>query len=149
CRRTSSSIAMRQMRGASFADTNTLLYLIADDARKAAIAELLLGERLTISVQVLNESANVVLRKWRRSWDDMALFLALVRGQTTVVPLTTDTHELGLDMAERYQFSIYDSMIVAAALLADCDTLYSEDLHHGLVVEDRLRIVDPFREPAL
>ena len=52
-----------------------------------------------------------------------------------IVPLTLETHERGLDLAERYQLSVYDGMIVAAALLAGCTTLYSEDMHDGLVID--------------
>jgi len=51
---------------------------------------------------------------------------------------------LGLDIAERYGFSFYDSLIVGAALLADCPTLYSEDLQHGQKIENRMVIANPF-----
>jgi predicted nucleic acid-binding protein len=130
---------------ARFADSNTLLYFASDDARKAAVAEAMLREGLTISVQVLNEMANVFRRKWDRNWDATERFLEIIRGQTVVVPVTLDTHEIGLHVAQRYRLSIYDGMIVAAALLAQCDTLYSEDMQHGLVIEELVRIVNPFR----
>lgn len=63
----------------------------------------------------------------------------------TVWPLTFEIHQSGLRLAERYGFSIYDSFIVAAALAADCDTLWSEDMQDGMVVDARLRIANPFR----
>ncbi len=62
----------------------------------------------------------------------------------TVEPVTVSTHETGLLVSERYGLSIYDAMIVAAALIADCDTLISEDMQDGLVIDGRLRIVNPF-----
>ena len=62
----------------------------------------------------------------------------------TVEDLTVQTHQVGRALAERYQFSVYDAMIVAAALLSGCTTLWSEDMHDGLLVEDQLRIVNPF-----
>ncbi|MBB6250115.1 hypothetical protein [Nitrospirillum iridis] len=46
------------------------------------------------------------------------------------------------------QLSLYDAMIVSAALQAGCDTLWSEDMQHGLLIVDRLRIVNPFRNEA-
>lgn len=58
--------------------------------------------------------------------------------------LTIETHALGLGLCQRYQLSVYDAMIVAAAQLGGCTTLYSEDMHHGLVI-DGLTITDPFR----
>lgn len=54
-------------------------------------------------------------------------------------------HKDGLRLARRYRLSVYDGMIVAAALTANCDILYSEDMHHGLIVDGRLQIVNPFR----
>jgi len=55
------------------------------------------------------------------------------------------THEIGLALAERYKLSIYDAMIAAAALQANCDTLWSEDMQHRMMFEGRLRVINPFR----
>jgi predicted nucleic acid-binding protein len=129
----------------SFFDTNILLYIASGDRVKADKAEKLLGAGGTISVQVLNEIANVGRRKMRMSWHDTHAFLSLMRELLIVHPVTVNTHEIGLGLAERYDLSIYDAMIAAAALHAECDTLWSEDMPHGLAIEDRLRIVNPFR----
>ena len=128
----------------SFADSNVLLYVPDDDIAKATIATQILAGGLTISVQVLNEIAVVMLRKWRRDWAEIDAFLSDIRGATLVRPVDEDTHDLGLAIAKEHRLHIYDSMIVAAALLANCDTLYSEDMHAGLVVRGRLTIVNPF-----
>jgi predicted nucleic acid-binding protein len=69
-----------------------------------------------------------------------------VRGLTVVEPLGLDTHDEGLRIAARYQLSIYDGLIVGAALLADCKTLWSEDMQDGLRIDGRLTIRNPFRE---
>lgn len=128
----------------SFFDTNVLLYVASADAAKAERAERLIGEGGAISVQVLNEIANVARRKMAMSWEETHDFLSMIRALLPVQPLTTALHEVGIALAERYEFSIYDAMIVAAALQADCDTLWSEDMQHGMIVEGRLRIIDPF-----
>ena len=128
----------------SFADSNVLLYVPDDDIAKATIATQILAGGLTISVQVLNEIAVVMLRKWRRDWAEIDAFLSDIRGATLVRPVDDDTYDLGLAIAKEHRLHIYDSMIVAAALLANCDTLYSEDMHAGLVVRGRLTIVNPF-----
>ncbi len=127
-----------------FVDTNILLYLASSDPQKADRAEAVLAQGGTISVQVLNETANVLRRKMRMSWPDTHVFLEMIRALVTVEPVTVATHEIGLVVSERYGLSIYDAMIVAAALLAECDTLISEDMQDGLVIEDRLSIVNPF-----
>jgi predicted nucleic acid-binding protein len=131
----------------SFFDTNVLLYIAAVDPRKADRAEELIGAGGMISVQILNEITNVARRKMGMSWAETRAFLSTIRGLLQVRPLTIDIHETGLALAERYGLSTWDAMIAASALHADCDTLWSEDLQDGMVLGDRLRIVNPFRAP--
>ena len=128
---------------AEFADTNIVLYLL-DDGPKADRAEAILGQGPRISVQVLNEAMVNCRRKAGLSWDETGTFLAGIQALCPVEDLTLQTHEVGRALAERYNFSVYDAMIVAAALRAGCTTLWTEDMHHGLVVEERLRLVNPF-----
>ena len=131
----------------SFFDTNVLLYVASGDPAKADRAEELIGAGGTISVQVLNEITNVSRRKMGMSWTETRAFLALMRGLLPVRPLTIEIHETGLVLAERYGLSTYDAMIAASALHANCDTLWSEDMQDGIVLDGRLRIVNPFRAP--
>ena len=130
----------------SFFDTNILIYLASGDASKADRAEATIAGGGSISVQVLNELANVARRKMQMSWDDAHTFLNMLRGVLTVHPITVETHDAGLRLAERYGLSIYDSMIVASALGAGCDTLWSEDMQHGMKLDEGLRIANPFRD---
>ena len=95
-------------------------------------------------MQVLNELTNVARRKMRMNWPDVHAFLAPLRGLLTVQPMTVETHAAGLALAERYRLSTYDAMIVASALEADCDILWSEDMQHGMAVGEKLRITNPF-----
>jgi predicted nucleic acid-binding protein len=129
----------------SFFDTNVLIYVASDDPTKADRAEAIIGRGGAISAQVLNELANVARRKMRMSWQDTHALLSLLRGLLKVDPVSVETHETGLALAERYKLSIWDAMIAASALHADCDTLWSEDMQHGMVLEGRLRIANPFR----
>jgi predicted nucleic acid-binding protein len=131
----------------SFFDSNVLLYATSLDRIKADRVGSLLDGGGTISVQVLNEIAHVSRRKFKMSWADTKSFLSTVSDLLSIEPLTVETHAASLRLAERYGLAIYDSMIVAAALQADCDTLWSEDMHDGLVVDVKLRIVNPFRTP--
>lgn len=128
----------------SFIDTNVLIYLLSADRDKAERAEALLREGATISVQVLNELANVTRRKLGFSWDEVAVFLGNMRELLDVVPLDETVHDEGLRIGRRYELSVYDGMIGAAALIAGCETLWSEDMHNGLVIDNRLRISNPF-----
>jgi len=130
----------------NFIDTNVLVYLASADPAKAERAEEVVARGGTISVQVLNELANVARRKMLLSWDETNELLATVRRLVAVVPLTVETHERGLHVAERFRLSVYDAMIVAAAALAGSDVLWTEDLQHGTVLEG-VRVYNPFLTP--
>jgi len=132
------------MSAADFFDSNILLYIAANDLPKMQRARELLTNGGTISVQVLNEFAAVMSRKYRRSMDEIRAALQDIRLVCSVHVADVHTHEQGLDIAERYRFSIYDSMLLASALEAGCRTFYSEDLHHGQRIEG-LTIRNPFR----
>jgi predicted nucleic acid-binding protein len=132
------------MSGAnSFFDTNVLLYLLSNNAAKADRAEALLSVGGVVSVQVLNEFASVASRKLAMAIPDIRDILSTIRAVCIVKPLDIDTHELGLDMTERYGFSIYDGLIVAAAVRAECSVLYTEDMQQGQVI-NQLVIRNPF-----
>ena len=128
----------------SFLDSNVLLYLASADPLKANRAETVLAVGGTISVQVLNEVANVARRKMAMSWEEVRAFISGLRALLETIPLTISVHDRGLELAERYGLSIYDTLIVAAALEAGCDTLYSEDMQHGMRIGESLTIVNPF-----
>ena len=127
-----------------FFDSNVLLYLALAETGKADRAEQLLQAGGTISVQVLNEIANVARRKMGLSWPETREFLSLIRAMLGVVPLTVEVHEHGLAVAERYRLALYDAMIAASAIVAECDRLWSEDMQDGMVIDGRLRIANPF-----
>ena len=128
----------------SFLASNIVLYLASEDLLKADRAQELVAEGGTISVQVLNEIANISRRKMGLSWAETRNFLLMIRGLLKVEPITIEIHDVGISLAERYQLSIYDSMIVSAALSAECDTLLSEDLQNGLLINGQLRVLNPF-----
>ena len=130
-----------------FFDTNVLLYLLSGDDEKADRAEALLAQRGTLSVQVLNEFAAVASRKLGLSYPEIRDVLEPIRAVCAVEPVTLETHDLGVAIAARYGFSIYDALVVAAALLADCETLYSEDLQDGQRIDGRLVVRNPFASP--
>ena len=132
------------VRGRAFADSNVPLYLLSMDSRKATVAQTLLRAHCFISVQVLNEMSRIMRRKYQYTWSQVERFLGVIRTQCPVEPLTEATHDTARQLAERYQLNLYDALIAAAALLSGCDTLYSEDMQHGLLLEGRLRIVNPF-----
>ena len=144
-RQISSSIGSKRMSGPDrFFDSNILLYLLSADESKANKAESLLEEGGHISVQVLNECASIAVRKVGLSLSEVREFLTPIRALCEVHSVTEETHDMGLDLAARFQLSLYDAMIAASALLAGCRTLLSEDMQHGQVLNTSLMIQNPF-----
>ena len=128
-----------------FLDTNVVLYAFRQGDARSQRAEILLAAGGTLSVQVLNEFVNVARRKLNKSWKEVRRALGILRVFCPdPAPVTIETHDRAVQIAERYGYSIFDSLIVAAALERQCETLYSEDLQAGQVIEGRLRIKNPF-----
>ncbi|MDP1722764.1 MAG: PIN domain-containing protein [Candidatus Gottesmanbacteria bacterium] len=127
-----------------FLDTNVVLYLLSADERKANIAEAILAKGGTISVQMLNEAVSVCVRKLKMPWPEVHEFLDGVKACCEVLPLTLVIHEQALTLAERYQLSIYDALVCAAALEGEAHTLLTEDMHEGLVLGN-LKLENPFK----
>lgn len=126
-----------------FFDTNVLLYLLSGEPHKADTAEALLARGGMISVQVLNEFVAVASRKLEMSFIEIRDVLRSLRALCDVAPLTIETHDRALVIAERYGYTIYDSTIVAAALIAECDILYTEDLQDSQRISG-LTLRNPF-----
>jgi predicted nucleic acid-binding protein len=134
------------VKGGAFFDTNLLVYAALQPDPRSDRARDLLARGGVVSVQVLNEFANVARRKLGRPWPEVKQALADIRALCPPpLPLTVATHEAALGVAERLGYRLYDSLIMASALEAGCATLYSEDMQDGQVVEGRLTIRDPFR----
>jgi predicted nucleic acid-binding protein len=127
-----------------FFDTTILIYAISEGDARTSTAERLLASGGSLSVQVLNEFAAVAKRKLKMSWTEIVEALDAARALCELpLPLTVEVHDAALRIAERYGYHIYDSLILAAALDAGCDVLYSEDMQDGQQI-DSLTIRNPF-----
>ena len=127
----------------AFFDTNVLVYAITDDAR-GDVARSRLSDGGVISAQVLNEFVRVARKKLRLDWAIIEAALAELRALVNDVrPVALSTHEFAVSLAKRDGFDIYDALILAAAIEAGCETLYSEDFQHGRRFGD-LTVVNPF-----
>jgi predicted nucleic acid-binding protein len=127
-----------------FLDTNVLVYAVLSDDPRCPAAERLLAAGGAISVQVLNEFANVARGKLKWPWRDIEAMLTLVRSRSgRVRDISLSTHEAALALARSHSLAFYDALIVAAALEAGCDTLFTEDMQHGRTIGG-LVVVNPF-----
>lgn len=134
------------MSDKAFFDTNVFVYAIIQDDPRSDHAEELIAQGGTVSVQVLSEFAAVARRKTKMPWVEIRRALDGIKALCPdPLPITLDTHQEALAIAERYGYRIYDALIIASALEAKCTILYSEDMQDGQVIEKRLTIRNPFR----
>lgn len=132
------------MTAAPFVDTNILVYASTSEPR-SEVANTILAQPFATSVQALNEFSVVARRKLRMEWTCIRSALENVRiAAAEIVSLDVSLHLHALDLVERYNVAFYDSLMLAAALRAESTVFLSEDMHHGLTVEGRMKIVNPF-----
>jgi predicted nucleic acid-binding protein len=130
---------------AAFADTNIVIYAEGADVLKAQQAMAVLEPGPVISSQVVNETINILTRKYGFALAEAHDVASSLLDLCEVVPVGADTVREAMRLAARYRLSHWDSLIVAAAMLAECETLYSEDLQHGQMIDGRLTIINPFK----
>ena len=129
-----------------FLDTNILIYIYSQDEphkQQRAIA-CTQAPLIWISTQVLNETINVLRRKFKLDYNQITDVVTELTQQFQVATVSTETINQALGIAQRYQFSYFDSLIVASALESRCSQLFSEDLHNSQRIYDQLTIVNPF-----
>ena len=132
----------------AFLDSNVVLYALGEDEAKRARGLDLIAAEPTISTQVVNECSHVLRRKAGWSPAKVAVELSVIVGLTRLVDVRLEHIRSAWQLAERYRFNHYDSVILASALAAGCTRLYSEDLQHGQVIEGQLTLVNPFLTPG-
>jgi len=132
------------MPGKIFIDTNIIIYSLGQKSDKAQIAAPLFVDSPSISTQVLSETANVTYKRLALSLFEVRQLITSLAAMCRVEIISFPTIQLALDVQEKYRFSWYDSLIIASALGAGCDTLYSEDMQNCQEIDGRLHIVNPF-----
>jgi len=135
------------MSDSVFLDTNLLIYYVSDDLRKKKrVYDLLItASSVVVSSQVINEFVAVTIRKNIYPREDTLRFAGEFMDLFTVIPVDEKVIRSSFDLMMKHGYSSWDSLIVAAALQSRAKILYSEDLHHGQVIEGRLTIINPFK----
>ena len=130
----------------AFIDTNILIYAFTtDEPEKQEIALKFLDNCLpVISTQVIKEFSNVLLRKTSIDLENIQEIIGGIIGISDVVNEEIELIFSAFDIHKRYQFSFYDSLVIATAINAKCQVLLSEDMQNGQVIDEKLKIVNPF-----
>jgi len=125
-------------------DSNIILYGFGREKIKKEIVKNLIRERPLLTTQVINEVLNVLIKKFNFSIDEVKEVLNFLRTKTEIILVNLYTIDIALTVKERYNFSYWDSLIIASALENGCRILYTEDMQHGQVIEKTLTIKNPF-----
>ncbi|WP_221394453.1 PIN domain-containing protein [Dyadobacter sp. NIV53] len=138
-------VMMQMILVNSFIDSNIILYLLDKDNSKKEIAEKIMAGSPFLNAQVLVEVGNVCKRKFSYSKIDVLNIWSDLINDSIFVNIEETTMKYAIELIKRYDFQLFDSIIVASALESNCALLFSEDMQHGMVVEERLTIINPFK----
>jgi predicted nucleic acid-binding protein len=135
------------MKDRIFLDTNILLYHYSatEPEKKLKVFSIAGNLNVHISLQVINEFVNVLIKKFKVPVKSIELSLAELYNNYVVYENSVETINEALSICKKYNYSNYDAQIIAAALLSNCKILYTEDLQHQQIIENSLQIINPFK----
>lgn len=131
-----------------FIDTNILVYCYSNDEpeKKEAALNLANSSNAVLSTQVLTEFSNTLKKRFGLSWEEISLVIKETTKNFVIHLNLPDTILQACQIASRYGFSFYDSLIISSALEEKCNLIYAEDMHNGMVINETLTIVNPFKK---
>ncbi|NPV01265.1 MAG: PIN domain-containing protein [Brevinematales bacterium] len=127
-----------------FLDSSVIIYSIDKNPSKKESTLKLLERNPVISTQVLNEISNVMRRKFNFDYPSIFQITSKIVENSQLSLIDFKTISFAFNLAGTYSFSYYDSLIIASALENNCTILYSEDMQHQQVIEERLQIINPY-----
>ena len=134
------------MKDNCFIDTNIFLYAFSDkDLTKQLIAKEIVLQSFKISTQVINESCSNFIKKLSFDENMIKAFIDSAYDRYEIINFSKTVFLTGAMTRSKYKYSYYDSLIIATALESKCNILYSEDMHHGQIIENNLKIINPFK----
>ena len=130
-----------------FLDTNIVIYAHTDHhlAKQKRAQQIISDENTIISTQVIQETANILHKKLKHPWSEVEVVLGDIILNSTIYTNTSETASKACFIASKYGFSFYDSLIISAALQCGVKRLYTEDMHHGQLIENQIVLINPFR----
>jgi predicted nucleic acid-binding protein len=139
------------MRGKVFLDTNVLIYTQSESEPEKRMTALKTFEKYNCctSTQVFNEMSNVLIKKAKMKVNEVKQIIAAVNERCEISTVTFETVQKALDIKEKCGYSYYDCLILACALLSECNYVFSEDLHDGQILDNNLEIVNVFERSVL
>ena len=135
------------MSGKVFLDTNVFVCTqskIENEKRDIAL-NVLAKFNCCTSTQVFNEVSNVMIKKLKMPIFEIKQIITAINDRCEIYLVNFETVQKALDFKEIYGYSYYDSLIISAAILSDCDYIFSEDLQDGQIIDNKIEIVNIFK----
>ena len=140
------------MNDKNFFDTNVIVYLYSEDEkRKKNISQKIVNTCAlpTISSQVVNELISVLSKKFKLDWGEIEQVLNEITNSFSIELVRMFDIQIACEIAKRYKYSYFDSLMLASALSCDASIIYSEDMQHSQIIENKLKIINPFLKSSL
>jgi predicted nucleic acid-binding protein len=134
-----------------FIDSNIIIYAYSvDEPKKQVAVNTLLGahEMILISTQTINEFVTVTTRKKILRYGQASAAVKELFAVFSVETIDQNSIQNAITLAEKYHYSYFDSLMIASALMSHCSILYSEDMHHQQLIENKLKIINPFHNES-
>ncbi|HIE59647.1 MAG TPA: putative toxin-antitoxin system toxin component, PIN family [Hydrogenothermaceae bacterium] len=136
------------MKDKIFIDTNIWLYAFMEqDSQKSSIAKEIINEnieQICLSTQVLNEICINLLKKANYSEEEIKKLISNLDNVYEIYPIKVEDCLKASEIRDKFYISYWDSLVIASALNNGCSILYSEDMQHNQIIEDQLKIINPF-----
>jgi predicted nucleic acid-binding protein len=130
-------------------DTNLWVYFYSKDPleKYQRVEEILRTHQqsIQISTQVLGELFHVLTRKKFTSETDAVTIVSSLINSFPILPIEPANVMQAMEVKQKYGYSYWDSLVIATALLNNCSTVFSEDMHHDHLINATLRIINPFK----
>ncbi len=126
-------------------DSNILIYAFgSQNEEKKKLAKLILSECKAMSIQTVNESVFILQKKFNYTMIELDEIIQFFKGNFLIRDLTVTVLEKSMHIMKTYKYSFWDSMMLSSALINNCEVIYSEDMQHNQIIDDKLTIVNPF-----
>jgi predicted nucleic acid-binding protein len=127
-------------------DSNIILYALDENESnfKKEMSLEIMRDKLFFSSQSLSEVINVCRKRWKYDKTRLIKTSVFLLKNCRLIPVSEMIVNQAHTVSVKYDLQYFDSLIIASALEANCKILYSEDMQHNLLVENQLRIINPF-----
>jgi len=129
-----------------FLDSNIWIYYFSNSDKKNIAKELVVKyyDNIIVSTQTLNELYFVLTRKKLKTENDAQEIIYKFINDFEIALIKSDTVKQAIEIKKKYKIQYFDALLLASAIEKNCNVFYSEDMHHKLIIKNKLTIINPY-----